>query len=231
MAEPRRFPQLRFTAPPGATDVILIRHGQSEEAVEGQPFPLRDGHGDPPLSELGRLQAERVGRRLGRSPIAAVYVSTLQRTVQTAAPLAEALGCRPTVEPDLREVFLGEWEGGRYRQRMAERDPIGVRAVAEERWDVIPGAEPADAFAHRVRGALTRIAAAHPDQLVAAVAHGGVIGQLLAMATGSRPFAFLGVDNAAISRLVVTGDQWVLRAFNDTAHLEDLEETERLATR
>lgn len=224
MAEPRRFPQLRFTAPPGAADILLIRHGQSQPAVEDQLFPLRDGHGDPPLSELGRRQAERLGRRLSRAPIAAIYVSTLQRTAQTAAPMAEALGLRPTVEPDLREVFLGEWEGGQYRQKMAEGDPVGVRAIAEERWDVIPGAEPSEAFARRVRGALTRIAAAHPDQVVACVAHGGVIGQALAMATGSRPFAFLGVDNAAISRLVVTADQWVLRSFNDTSHLDELEE-------
>ena len=43
---------------------------------------------------------------------------------------------------DLREVNLGEWEGGEYRVRMAKRDPIAMRALMEQRWDVIPGAEP-----------------------------------------------------------------------------------------
>jgi probable phosphoglycerate mutase len=91
---------------------------------------------------------------------------------------------------------------------------------AEERWDVIPGAEPADAFAARTSGALTRIAAAHPDQLVAVVVHGGVIAVLLALATGSRPFAFLSADNASISRLVITPHRWILRTYNDVAHLD-----------
>jgi len=50
--------------------------------------------------------------------------------------------------------------------------------------------------------------------------HGGVIAQALALASGSRPFAFLSVDNGSISRLVVTGQHWIVRGFNDTAHLD-----------
>ena len=68
---------------------------------------------------------------------------------------------------------------------------------------------------------MTRIAAAHPDQRVAVFAHGGIIGQVLALATGSRPFALGGTDNASISHLVVAGDRWMLRRYNDTAHLDD----------
>ena len=124
------------------------------------------------------------------------------------------------VDPDLHEVYLGDWEGGMFRKRVAEGDPIAVRMITEERWDVIPGAEPADDFAARVRRAITRIAAAHPDQRVAAFAHGGTIGQILAQATGSRSFALAGADNASISHIVVAGDQWILRRFNDTSHLD-----------
>ena len=53
-----------------------------------------------------------------------------------------------------------------------------------------------------------------------AFSHGAAIGEVLAQATGSRPFAFLMSDNAAIARLVLTPDKWILRGFNDTAHLE-----------
>jgi probable phosphoglycerate mutase len=67
---------------------------------------------------------------------------------------------------------------------------------------------------------VSRIAAAHPDQRVAAFAHGGTIGQILAQATGCRPFAMGGADNASISHLVVIGEHWVLRRFNDTTHLD-----------
>jgi len=52
------------------------------------------------------------------------------------------------------------------------------------------------------------------------VVHGGVIGQLLATATGSSPFAFIGADNGSISELVVQSDgRWRLRRYNDVAHL------------
>jgi 2,3-bisphosphoglycerate-dependent phosphoglycerate mutase len=212
--------QARFRPPPGATDILLIRHGESQAARMDKPFPLVDGHADPELADSGREQAERLAQRLAKVPIDALYVTSLCRTAQTAAPLAGRLGLTPQVEPDLREVNLGEWEAGVFRKMVAENHPIAERMWAEERWDVIPGAEPADAFAARTSGALTRIAAAHPDQLVAVVVHGGVIAVLLALATGSRPFAFLGADNASISRLVITPQRWILRGYNDTAHLE-----------
>jgi probable phosphoglycerate mutase len=178
-----------------------------------------DGHGDPPLDPVGRDQAERVADRLALEPIAAIYVSNLRRTAETAAPLAARLGLEPHVEPDLREVYLGEWEGGSFRKHVAEGHPVALRMYAEQRWDVIPGAEPGEAFAARVRGAIGRIAAAHPDETVAVVCHGGVIGQALAEASGAQTFTFTGSDNAAVSHLVVTDDRWVIRRYNDTAHL------------
>lgn len=222
MSQPSVQRQIRFTTPPGATELVLVRHGESQPAVPDQPFELVDGHGDPALSPEGQEQARRVCARLAGERIDAVYVTNLRRTHETAADLVGTLGLTPGVEPDLREVFLGEWEGGLYRQRVADRDPIAVRMYLEERWDVIPGAEPADSFAARVRGAIARIAGAHPDQRVAVFSHGGVIGQILAEASGSRPFAFAGADNASISHLVVTGSRWVVRRFNDTTHLDDL---------
>jgi probable phosphoglycerate mutase len=214
--------QRPFPVPESATDLLLVRHGQSEAYLEGTSFPLAGGHGDPPLSELGLAQAQRAGQRLATAGIDAIYVTTLQRTAETAAPLAERLGLTPRVEAGLREVFLGEWEGGLYRKLVAENHPIAQRMFAEERWDVIPGAESLVAFDGRVRAAIRRIAAAHPGQRVAVFTHGGVIGQVLAMASDSRPFAFNTADNASISRLIITTDRWWVRSFNDTAHLADL---------
>src|SRR5690606_32785120 len=98
---PEELRQIRFAPPPGSTQVVLVRHGESAPHVPGRPFALRDGHGDPPLSELGRWQAEQVGERLKDEAITAIYVSTLVRTHQTAAPLAAHLGLEPVVEPDL----------------------------------------------------------------------------------------------------------------------------------
>lgn len=214
------FRQPRFRRPPGSTELILVRHGESEPAVPGRPFPTVDGHGDPALAPEGREQALRVADRLADQQLDAVYVTSLRRTAETAEPLLARIGLTPVVEPGLREVHLGEWEGGLLRQKMAEGDPLGARMMAEERWDVIPGAEPMDAFAARVREALVRIITAHPDQRVAVFIHGGVIGELVRQATGStRGFAFVGSDNGSISHLVADGERWVLRRYNDTSHL------------
>jgi probable phosphoglycerate mutase len=219
VTSPRSFSQRPYVGPPGSTELLLVRHGASADSLEGETFELVEGQGDPPLSEAGRHQAEQVGLRLAQEPFDALYVSTLQRTVQTAAPLVARTGMTPVVDADLREVFLGEWEGGLLRLRAADEDPMFVRVMAEQRWDVIPGAESRDVFGGRLRRAVERIAAAHPGGLVVVFSHGAAIGEILAQATASAPFAFVGPDNASISRLVVTPDRWIIRGYNDTAHL------------
>ncbi len=200
---------------------MLVRHGESAPHIVGESFPLVDGHGDPPLAPEGIRSAELTAQRLAATGerIAAVYVTTLQRTHQTAAPLLARLGQHARVEPDLREVFLGDWEGGEMRRRMADRDPIAIEVIAHQRWDLIPGAEPAVDFAARVRGAIERIAQAHPGELVVAVVHGGVIGQIMNQASGASGFAFTGSENCSISHIVVDSDRWFVRCYNDTSHL------------
>jgi probable phosphoglycerate mutase len=218
---PETYHQRQFALPPGATEVILVRHGASAPAVPGEPFPLVDGHGDPPLAPEGVAQAEAVAVRLAREDLRGIFVTPLQRTHASAAPLSARTGLPPAVVPDLVEVSLGEWEGGEFRIRMAEGDPVAIQAVAEERWEVIPGAETMEALAQRVRvGIQAVVALAGPDTRVAAIVHGGVIGEICRQATGSRPFAFVHADNGSLTRLIVLPDGgWLLRSFNDTAHL------------
>ena len=221
MTKTRQFRQTRFTPPPGSCEILLVRHGESTPHVEGESFRLVDGHGDPPLAPEGEQQAVLAAQRLidTGEQISAVYVTTLQRTKQTAAPLLAQLGQEPIVEADLREVFLGDWEGGEFRRRVVDGDPLVQVMNAEQRWDVIPGGEPAHQFENRVRRAIGRIAEAHPDQLVVAVVHGGVIGQVMNIAGGTKGFGFSGADNASISHVVIERDRWVIRCFNDTSHL------------
>lgn len=220
VSEAQVYRQHRYRAPPGATEVLLVRHGESEPVDPERPFALVDGHGDPPLDPAGHEQAERLADRLAGESIAAIYVTTLRRTVETALPLARRLGIEPRVERDLREVFLGDWEGGLLRVKAAEHHPAFLQAMEEQRWDAIPGAEPTEAFSERVWAGMNRIVAAHPDDSVVVVSHGGVIGQLLADASGSRPFAFVGADNASISHVVIHDGRITLRRYNDTTHLD-----------
>ena len=163
---PQQFAQQRWQRTPEATEVILLRHGASQPFVPGQPFPLDDGQGDPPLSSVGLTQAQSSADRLRNEPIAALYATNMQRTQQTVAPLAALLGQEVVIEKDLREIGLGEWEGGLLRQKAAENHPIYQQMLLEQRWDVIPGAESNQEFGSRCMNALDRIVERHPGELV-----------------------------------------------------------------
>ena len=92
----KEYRQTRFTRPAGATEILLVRHGESRAARVDEPFPLVDGQGDPELAPQGRNQAELVGARLSALPIDAVYVTKLQRTSETAAFLTATRECSPS---------------------------------------------------------------------------------------------------------------------------------------
>ncbi len=212
--------QHSYQAPAGATEILLVRHGESRAASPDNPFPLVDGHGDPELHANGERQAELVCERLKDQNIAAIYATSLQRTHQTGAPLAAQLGLSIRTEADLREVCLGEWEGGILRMKATAQDPVFLQVQAEERWDAIPGAESWETLNSRICAGLARIHAAHRDEKVVAVVHGGVIGHIMAHASGARPFAFNGADNGSISHIVMHDEQIKVRSFNDNAHVQ-----------
>jgi len=216
-----RYSQRPYLPPPGATELIVLRHGASATAVPGEPFPLVEGQSDPPLAPAGVLQARLAAERLAEERPAGVFITPLRRTAETAVPLAELTGHEPVVVPDLREIHVGELEGGLFRISVEDGDELIKRLLAEERWEVIPGAETSEALGRRVRAGAERVVAAvGPDAAAVVVTHGGVIAELCRQATGSRPFAFLRADNTSITRIVITADgSWLLRSFNDSAHL------------
>lgn len=215
----KEYRQHRFSMPEGAVDLTLIRHGESMPARPGESFPMVEGHGDPALYPDGEAQALAVGERLGSEHFDALYVTILQRTHQTMAPLAARLDMTPRIERDLREVCLGDWDGGLYRIKATDRDPLFLRAMEEHEWGHIPGAETTQNVLDRVKGALGRLHDNHANQRIAACVHGGIIAAAMALATGARPFTFLGAENGSIHRFVLTADGLRVRTFNDVAHL------------
>ena len=216
-----RYPQRAWALPDGATEVLLVRHGASQDAVPGEPFEMVEGHADPALSPIGEQQAAAVCERLTAIAPDALFVTSLRRTVQTAAALVAATGMEPTVIPELSEVHLGEWEGGELRIRTAHGDPLVRTIYEQQRWDVIPGAEPMEAFEERTRRGLLRVVEqTGPGRVAAAFVHGGVIGELTRQATAAPRLAFIHAENTSITRIIVFADgRWLLRSFNDTSHL------------
>jgi probable phosphoglycerate mutase len=217
----QEYPQTDYSRPPEAIEIVLVRHGASQAAVDGQPFELLEGQADPPLAEEGRHQALRVAMHLADEPMDQLFVTPLCRTAQTATPLAAMTGFEPVVVPELREVHLGELDGGAFRIAVDAGDPRVDEVFAKQRWDVIPGAESMEDLAERTRAGIDAILArARPGSTVIAIVHGGIIGEVCRQATGSEPFAFVHAANGSLTRLVVFPDgRWRVRTFNEGGHL------------
>jgi probable phosphoglycerate mutase len=207
--------QRALTAPPGAQEVVLVRHGACDPpAADG----LIDGRSDPSLNERGRAEAAAAAARLAEQPVAAVFATPLRRAAETAALVAEPHGLEPVALPELGEIFLGEWEGHGIHDRGSRGDPELARVLREQRWDLIPGAEPSEEFAARVRRGVEAVADAAPEGRIAvAVTHSAVIAEFCSQVTGSEPFAFLHNSNGSLTRLFRMPDRrWILVSFNLT---------------
>lgn len=210
----------------GGTEIYMIRHGDAlpdaEEVVAG-------GYDDQALSELGRRQARALAERLQPAAPAAVYSSPLGRAIQTARPLAEALGLEVRVENDLREVRLGpvgpQMFASATPQELSEalrrrlRD-IALLAIGSGGWSGIPGSEPSEALRARITAAVARIAAAHPGERVAVVSHAGSINAYFAELLGIQRDYFFPAANTSISVLRIKGERRMLLALNDVGHLQ-----------
>lgn len=210
--------QRPFTAPDDAQEVFLVRHG----AVDApEPDGLVDGRSDPPLNSRGRAEAAAVAARIARERVAGLFTTPLRRTSETAAPILEHHDVDSVVIPELGEVFLGEWEGHGIRDRASRGEPEFLRVMREQRWDLIPGAEPGEAFARRVGEGLESVAdSAGSGTVAVAVTHAAVIAEMCRQVTGSDPFAFLTSANGSLTRLVrMPKGRWLLLSFNETEHL------------
>jgi probable phosphoglycerate mutase len=197
---------------------VLVRHGQStwnrERRIQGQL--------DPPLSEEGREQARRLGRRLAGRRFEAFYSSDLKRAFETAQAIAAATGGQAEPEESLREIFLGEWEGLK-TDEIAERFPEAwARWVKKPDWDLVPGGERAAAFEVRVAAAIDQIFQRHEHGDVLVVTHGGVIQIALQRIVGNRSqgiFPFK-IQNTSMSVLEKRNGRVMIAGVNDIAHLE-----------
>jgi probable phosphomutase (TIGR03848 family) len=91
--------------------VLLIRHGENNYMKNNRLAGRSPGvH----LNEIGQSQAEKVAECLKNLPIKAIYSSPLDRTWETAEPLAKALQLEIVPRQDLLEVDYGEWQGNTF---------------------------------------------------------------------------------------------------------------------
>jgi broad specificity phosphatase PhoE len=199
--------------------LILIRHGESTWNDEGRI----QGWTDCPLSERGLRQAEKLANRLADLPIAALYTSSLRRALETADIVGRTLDLPLMVDERLKEYSVGDLEGLTVEEVKQQYPSIYQSWWETTDWTPLPGEEGRDVFAQRVEAAMADIVARHPQETVAVVTHGGVIGiflaELLGLGWGERlPFVF---DNTSLSLIELDDHQTRIRSLNDICHLRE----------
>jgi broad specificity phosphatase PhoE/CTP:molybdopterin cytidylyltransferase MocA len=153
--------------------LLLVRHGQIRQHRE----KIFLGQYDPPLSELGQMQAAEAAQRLCRMPLqaAAIFSSPLERTLQTAQRVSEALSLPVTEIPELREISLGRWDGRPIREIREEEPEAFARRGADPLYFAPPGGENMVRLRYRVLEALREIARRSGEKDLILVTHAGVI--------------------------------------------------------
>lgn len=172
------------------TLLLLIRHGINDMVGQKKLAGLLPGiH----LNEEGRAQAEALAERLADVPISAIYASPLERTQETAAPLARRKDLPVYTREGLAEVDYGDWTGKPleelYKHPMwpvVQLYPSGMR---------FPGGDSMREMQARMVDELEAIAADHPLQIVAVVGHADLIKAALAH--------YLGVHFDLFQRIVI----------------------------
>ena len=200
-----------------ATRVFALRHGQTAWNAEQR----LQGHLDIPLDAAGLRQAERLAQALAGEDLAAIYSSDLQRAHATALALSRSSGIPVLTDPALRERSFGWLEGLTYAE-VESRHPRDALHWRQRDPAFRPGdGESLLAFHARCVAAVARLAAAHPGQTIAVVAHGGVLDCLYRAAAGlalDAPRSWQ-LRNATVNRLLFNGEGFVVVGWDDDRHL------------
>ena len=163
------------------TLVLLVRHGQTSTTGQVLPGRAKGLH----LSDTGRAQAKAASARIAQLPkLDAVYSSPLERTRETAAPIAKAVGRPVKATKGLIECDFGEWTGAELKKLMKLPEWGTVqRAPSTFRF---PGGESFTEMQTRMVSAIDRLRAKHPGGVVVMVSHADPIKAAVAHAMGTH---------------------------------------------
>jgi probable phosphoglycerate mutase len=200
------------------TRILLARHGETDWNRDGR----WQGHSDRSLDDAGRAQAARLGAYLARVGIDHLYSSDLARARQTAAAVEAATGLQARIDPDLREVDVGELTGCS-RAEVEARDPAWYREWLEGTVVGYPDGETyLDVHRRSVR-AFVRILEEAEGGTAAVVCHGGNIRAITLEVLGNpravERWRVAAVENCSITALERRHGRVALVTFNETGHL------------
>jgi probable phosphoglycerate mutase len=197
-------------------ELLWVRHGEPERIAPGRGVPA-----DPPLTALGRQQAQRLAAWLAPEPVDAVISSPLRRATETAAPIAAAHGLDVEVVDGLIEYDSTSDHYIPAEELSATKDERWL-AMVEGRWESF-GADPPEVFVARIRVTVDRLVERFAGQRVVAVCHGGVVNVALGLVLGiggDRPLWFepgySSLHRVKASRSGVRS----IASVNELAHLQ-----------
>lgn len=213
---------------PEPTRLLVVRHGESNVAVQGRIGGMLTCTG---LSDLGRQQAQRLRDRIldgGNPAIDEIWSSAMPRALETASIINEALELELNVDPDFEEIRPGQADGMSFQDYLAAYGRMDQMAEPHRR--LAPDAESRFTFFARVGEAFDRLVSSRAGRTVMVVCHGGVVDiafrRLLAVHS-EAPFQ-LWTSNAAVTEFITTSHgpprRWRLARYNDIAHLAGLPE-------
>lgn len=201
------------TEGPKPTLVLLVRHGRTPTTGKVLPGRAAGLH----LGDEGIAQATKAAERiaaLGENKITAVYASPMERTRETAAPIAKAVGKRVRIKKGLIEADFGQWTGRKLTElnklpewSQVQRYPSGFR---------FPGGESFSEMQTRMTGAIQDLVAAHPGETIVATSHADTIKAAVADAMGTHLDLFqrIVVGPCSITAILYTSGGPVVLAVN-----------------
>jgi probable phosphoglycerate mutase len=223
-------------------EIVLIRHGEPEWVRDGLAVV------DPPLTDRGHRQAQRLADWLRDERFDEVLVSPLVRARQTAAPLLEVLVADEVIDPWLEEIRDPMWHGSPAEKAAEAYAELKGRA-AEDRWHGLEGGESIRDFVTRIRAGVSSFLAdrgvvrsdtelpvwqiAEPGSRIALVAHAGTnsvtIGHLLGLAPTPWEWDRFVLGHSSVSRIEALplddGFTFSLTKLSDLEHLDRDERT------
>jgi broad specificity phosphatase PhoE len=210
--------------------VILVRHGETDW---NKSHRVQGSGSDTQLNEAGKEQAKKLALRLREEGIQAVYSSPLQRALYTAQTIARHHQLEVEIEPDLREVNVGELEGveiGLVGKRLDEllimRNQKEIQGGKEDLWTRVQhvGGESLAELQERAWNATKRIINRQPDGVVVVVVSHYFVILAIICAALNLPISQIGrlrLGVASISTIVFDGQTTRLTLFNDSCHLRE----------
>ena len=198
---------------PAPTLVLRVRHGQTPTTGATLPGRARGLH----LADSGRAQAEAAAARIGQlKKVSAIYASPLDRTRETAKPIAATLGLKVQIDRGLLECEFGDWTGAKLGDlrklpewNTVQRYPSGFR---------FPNGESFAEMQTRMVGALDKLVARHPGETIVAVSHADPIKAAVAQALGTHLDLFqrIVISPCSISAILYSSGGPAVLATNST---------------